>query len=150
MRFSTWDTPRFIRCYREDLEWLHLPRGLLGQVTDLVEGAGSRLQLTDKRTDHPAIALGSTTALRAHQQAAVAAVVDHDLAVIVAPPGSGKTVTACAVIAHHRQPTLILVDRKPLLAQWRDRLTEHSASPTTSSGSSVAARTSRQGSWMWR
>ena len=125
MRFSTWDTPRFIRCYREDLEWLHLPRGLLDQVTDLVESAGSRLQLTDKRTDHPAIALSSTTGLRAHQQAAVAAVVDHDLAVIVAPPGPDKTVTACAVIAHHRQPTLILVDRKPLLAQWRDRLAEH-------------------------
>lgn len=125
MRFSTWDTPRFIRCYREDLEWLHLPRGLTAQVTDLVERAGSRLDLTDKRPDHGRIALDITTPLRPHQQAAVDAVVDHDLAVIVAPPGSGKTVTACAVIAHHRQPTLILVDRKPLLAQWRDRLGEH-------------------------
>ena len=125
MRFSTWDTPRFIRCYREDLEWLHLPRGLLGQVTELVETAGSHLDITDRRPDHPLIELAATTPLRPHQQAAVAAVVDHDLAVIVAPPGSGKTVTACAVIAHHRQPTLILVDRKPLLAQWRDRLSEH-------------------------
>lgn len=118
MRFSTWDTPRFIRCYREDLEWLHLARGLLDQVTELVAGAGSRLDLTDRRPDHPCIALGTTTPLRPHQQAAVDAVVGHNLAVVVAPPGSGKTVTACAVIAHHRQPTLILVDRKPLLAQW--------------------------------
>jgi superfamily II DNA or RNA helicase len=125
MRFSTWDTPRFIRCYREDLEWLHLPRGLYDQVTELVESAGSRLDITDRRPDHPLIELAATTPLRPHQQAAVDAVVDHDLAVIVAPPGSGKTVTACAVIAQHRQPTLILVDRKPLLAQWRDRLGEH-------------------------
>jgi superfamily II DNA or RNA helicase len=125
MRFSTWDTPRFIRCYREDLERLHLPRGLIGQVTELVDKTGSRLNLTDLRPDHPAVALHATTPLRPHQQAAVDAVIDHDLAVIVAPPGSGKTVTACAVIAHHRQPTLILVDRKPLLAQWRDRLSEH-------------------------
>ncbi len=125
MRFSTWDTPRFIRCYREDLEWLHLPRGLHDQVIELVEAAGSRLEITDHRPDHSRIELQLVTALRPHQQAAADAVVDHDLSVIVAPPGSGKTVTACAVIAHHQQPTLILVDRKPLLAQWRDRLHEH-------------------------
>ncbi len=39
MRFSTWDTPRFIRCYREDLEWIHLPRGLHDNVTELIETA---------------------------------------------------------------------------------------------------------------
>lgn len=125
MRFSTWDTPRFIRCYREDLEWIHLPRGLSGQVTELLESAGSRLDLTDHRPDHDNIDFSLSVILRPHQQAAVSAVVGHDLAVIVAPPGSGKTVTACGVIAHHRQPTLILVDRKPLLAQWRARLSEH-------------------------
>lgn len=125
MRFSTWDTPRFIRCYREDLEWLHLPRGLIGQVTELIHTVGSRLDVVDRRPAHDVVELHHATTLRAHQQAAVDAVVDHDLSVIVAPPGSGKTVTACAVIAHHQQPTLILVDRKPLLAQWRERLGEH-------------------------
>ena len=125
MRFSTWDTPRFIRCYREDLEWIHLPRGLGERVSQLVADAGSRLELTDHRPDHDDVAFSLRTSLRPHQQAAVNAVAAHELAVIVAPPGSGKTVTACAVIAHHRQPTLVLVDRKPLLAQWRDRLGEH-------------------------
>ena len=28
LRFSTWNTPRFIRCYRETLDQLLLPRGL--------------------------------------------------------------------------------------------------------------------------
>ena len=36
MRFSTWDTPRFISAYGEDLEWLHLPRGLTERVEQLL------------------------------------------------------------------------------------------------------------------
>ena len=125
MRFSTWDTPRFIRCYREDLEWIHLPRGLISHVTELVKRAGSQLDITDHRPDHESVVLHFVGTLQPHQQQAVDAVVDHELAVIVAPPGAGKTVTACAVIAHHQQPTLVLVDRRPLLAQWRERLGEH-------------------------
>ena len=43
MRFSTWDTPRFISAYGEDLEWLHLPRGLTEQVERLLVSLGSQL-----------------------------------------------------------------------------------------------------------
>ncbi len=50
LRFSTWDTPRFIRCYREDLDWLSVPRGLIDPITRLVAEAGSGLDLTDNRT----------------------------------------------------------------------------------------------------
>jgi len=125
MRFSTWDTPRFIRCYQEDLEWIHLPRGLVERVVELVVGLGSRLEVTDVRPQHPTLGLGFTGKLRPEQAKAVDAVIAHERGVIVAPPGSGKTVMACAVIAHHDAPTLVLVDRKELVDQWRDRLVEY-------------------------
>jgi len=125
LRFSTWDTPRFIRCYTEDLEWLHLPRGLVEQVSDLIASLASSLDVRDTRPEHSAVGIKFVGSLRPQQTAAVNAVVPHDRGVIVAPPGTGKTIMACAVIAHHDRPTLVLVDRKPLLEQWRDRLQEH-------------------------
>jgi superfamily II DNA or RNA helicase len=125
MRFSTWNTPKFISCYREDLEWLHLPRGLTERIVDLITELGSRLDLTDDRADPGHIDLGFVGVLHPQQSAAVANLVGHDRGVLVAPPGAGKTVMACAVIAHHRTPTLILVDRRELVEQWRSRLATH-------------------------
>lgn len=125
MRFSTWDTPRFISAYREDLEWLHLPRGLTGKVEDLFASLGSTLEVIDDRPEPPPANFEFRGTLRPQQSTAVADLVDHELGVLVAPPGAGKTVMACAVIAHHRTPTLVVVDRKELVDQWRSRLHDH-------------------------
>jgi superfamily II DNA or RNA helicase len=40
----------------------------------------------------------------------------------MAPPGAGKTVMACKLIADRKVSTLILVHRQPLLEQWKERI----------------------------
>ena len=124
-RFSTWNTPRFVRCYRETIDRLLLPRGLRSKAEAVVAQAGSRLDVVDGTSLCEPIAVELAASLTAEQVTAAEALVTHDFGMLVAPPGSGKTVVGCAVIAHHKQPTLILVDRKPLMDQWRDRLVTH-------------------------
>ncbi|HCB02904.1 MAG TPA: helicase [Nocardioides bacterium] len=119
-RHSTWNVPRIITSYDETLDdHLVLPRGLLDVATRLVEGAGSKIEVDDQRVNGDPLDLSTDVDLRPRQHEAVEAVIPHDLGVLVAPPGSGKTVMACAVIAQRPVPTLVLVDRKTLADQWR-------------------------------
>lgn len=125
MRFSTWSTPRIIRCYEEDLDRLHFPRGLADKIARLVGDAGSTLDVADIRPEPPALEVTFQGKLDAVQERAVEVMAGHDLGILVAPPGTGKTVMGCALIAQHRTPTLILCDRRELVEQWRTRLLAH-------------------------
>jgi superfamily II DNA or RNA helicase len=124
LRRSTWRTPRMIRCYQEDLDRLYLPRGLLEEASKIVAAFGSKLVVDDHRPAAPPRAFAFTGALTEAQQAAVTELARHDIGVLVAPTGAGKTVMACALIQKRPTPTLVLVHTRPLAEQWRQRLTD--------------------------
>lgn len=124
-RFWTGNTPRLIRCYRETLDQLLLPRGVRPQAEAIATEAGSRLEIIEAYDSTEAVEYEPLATLRPDQQTAVDALVAHEQGVLVAPPGAGKTVIACALIALHRVPTLVIVDRQPLIEQWQDRLTTY-------------------------
>ncbi len=119
LRLSTYKTPRFIRCYEEDLSHVYLPRGLLEDLRVVVRAAGSTLAATDLRPVPSSLSLSFRGRLSDLQADAVNRMAKEEHGVLVAPPGTGKTVMGCAVIAARNVPTLVLVHRKPLLEQWR-------------------------------
>ncbi|MER6385972.1 DEAD/DEAH box helicase family protein [Streptomyces sp. NPDC001233] len=122
-RFSTWNTPRLICGFdATDPDWLKLPRGLADEAAQLIAAAGGTLTITSDLSEHPEITARFTGELSDIQQQAVEAMTPHPAGVLVAPPGSGKTVMACALIAHHRAPTAVVVNRSELLDQWKQRL----------------------------
>ncbi len=145
LRFSTWNTPRFLRCYRETLGELLLPRGLADQAARMVVEAGSKLDVTDACSSPTSIDVTLRAELSDRQRSALDALIPHHLGVLVAPPGSGKTVIACGVIAHRRLPTLIVVDRQPLVEQWRNRLGEHLVMATEEIGQLGGGRNKAKG-----
>jgi superfamily II DNA or RNA helicase len=64
---------------------------------------------------------------------------------LVAPPGSGKTVIACALIAKRKLPTLVLVHRKQLADQWKEQLLQFTDLGKGQIGTFDAKETKRKG-----
>lgn len=121
-RFSTFGTPRLVTNFEHDEHELRLPRGLADEAEALLAAAGFQTTTETAATAQGRLELTFGGQLRDEQLRAVDALLAHDTGVLVAPPGAGKTVMACALIAERATPTAILVNRAELLAQWRDRL----------------------------
>ena len=80
--------------------------------------------IDDRRTAGTPHDLEFLGELRPEQKQALQAIDSIEQGILVAPPGAGKTVIACATMAHHGVSTLILDDRKALADQWRKRIHE--------------------------
>jgi superfamily II DNA or RNA helicase len=120
LRFPTFDIPRFLFAGEWHADRLVLPRGVLDPCLGILERAGATVSVQDQRDDGTRCAWKFHGDLRPEQQVAVKEMAGHDFGVLCAPPGAGKTVMGCALIARHRTSTLVLVHRALLLDQWRE------------------------------
>jgi len=119
---STYKTEKFFRLIEEDGEYIILPRGFLSRLVDYLRTRGVSFVIRDERPFLPAISFTSTIELRSQQDEIVELATAVDQGVIVAPPGSGKTIMGLEVIARREQPALILVHRKQIMDQWIERI----------------------------
>jgi superfamily II DNA or RNA helicase len=124
MHLGTRGTPRVVTCAEESGSFLSLPRGCEPDVVALVTECGSKASIEDQRTSGDPIVVEFQGELTEVQARAAAAVLPHDIGIVVAPPGTGKTVLGAALVARRGVSTLVLVHRKPLLDQWVAQLSE--------------------------
>ena len=118
MRLSTALTPRVIACAEEFPDHVAIPRGCVDDAIALFKAMGSTLEIDDQRQTGQAIKQAFRGTLTELQEAAVGAMLKHDIGTLVAPPGIGKTVAGIYLIAKRARSTLVLVHRQPLLEQW--------------------------------
>jgi superfamily II DNA or RNA helicase len=122
LRLPVWDKPRVIGCAENFPRHIALPRGCRDALAGLLAANRIALNIKDERFDGRSIHAVFVGTLRLDQDAAIEALLKHDIGVLRAPTAFGKTVVAAAMIARRKVNTLVLVHRTELLLQWRERL----------------------------
>jgi superfamily II DNA or RNA helicase len=119
---NTFGLERYFRFIEEENSAVHLPKGFMGKLIRFCRDHQLDHQFTDERIIHKPVAFSFQAVLRPHQEECILAISKKDMGVVVAPPGSGKTVLALKAVAEKQQPTLIVVHRKQLANQWMERI----------------------------
>jgi superfamily II DNA or RNA helicase len=145
MRLSTYGKPRVISCSESFPEHIGLPRGCLEEVVSLFKGHGVRVEIQDERTTGQNINVSFRAELRAEQHEAVRQLLAYDEGILCAPTAFGKTVVGACLIARRGVSTLILVHRRQLMDQWRERLAAFLALPIGDIGQFGGGKSKRTG-----
>jgi superfamily II DNA or RNA helicase len=122
MRLPTFGKPRIISCAELFPKHVALPRGCLDDLLRLLNHVGVAAALRDERHQGRPLGIKFLGELTPEQEAAAAALLQHEMGVLAATTAFGKTVIAAKLIAVGDRNTLVLVHRRQLLDQWVARL----------------------------
>ncbi|MBU1668148.1 DEAD/DEAH box helicase [bacterium] len=125
LRKSTYNIPRVISLYEQNERYVILPRGLTKKVKSYFRANGVEFIIEDRRITNKIKKPNFSLMLKDEQKEAFSAIMKNNYALLIAPPGFGKTAVASAIIAKRAINTLILIHKTTLLEQWAERLSEY-------------------------
>ncbi|MCX6763469.1 MAG: DEAD/DEAH box helicase family protein [Candidatus Moranbacteria bacterium] len=99
-----------------------IPRGFLQKLMDFLSEQDIAFKIIDERTKLKNLKFEKSHELFDYQEKAIKQILVSENGLLVAPPGSGKTIMGIDIIAKLRQPTLILVHKKQIFNQWVERI----------------------------
>jgi superfamily II DNA or RNA helicase len=119
---NTFGIETYFRMLEEQDGNVFMPRGFIGKLLRHCIEQHIPYKLEDHRKKLTGVNFSFKGSLYDYQQEAVEATNKKEVGIIVAPPGSGKTIIGLSIIAQKKQPALIIVHRKQLFDQWIERI----------------------------
>lgn len=99
-----------------------LPRGFLLHLIKFLSDNSIIHTIKQNVHDFEEINFSNLISLKKNQEDVVNQILENTNGILVAPPGSGKTIMALEIITRLKLPVLILVHRNQLLHQWIERI----------------------------
>ena len=119
---SLYKIPRNYNLINQDGRWTIIPRGFAFRLITFCRKRQIPHRIIDQRKRLPLTNFKKKVRLYCFQRKALEVIQKKDFGILVAPPGSGKTIMALRIIQDKKQPALILVHRKNLFAQWTQKV----------------------------
>lgn len=125
LRKPLFNTPKYIRSFEENENFLMLPRGLKETLIDFFNVNAVSYSFVDKRVLNKIQTKTVTFNLRPEQNEAIKGIKKSDYSICVAPPGFGKTLLGAKIFEIRACTTLIVVNKNMLLNQWIERFVDY-------------------------
>ncbi len=139
---SLYQVQKYFRLIDESDKTISLPRGFLSRLLKFLYENGIKYEVDFMTPKLSSSKFKSNIKLTYQQEQIVVVAMAEKQGVIVAPPGSGKTMIGMELIARHQKPTLVLVHRKQLLDQWVERIQTYLNVPKAHIGQFSSAKKS--------
>ena len=105
MRQSTYNISRVLQLFKEDENFISIPRGCLKDLISIFDFLKIEYEIIDRREEGQEIEVEFCKDLRPEQESALVSIMSEENGVFVAPPGFGKTVMAAALISEYKRNT---------------------------------------------
>jgi len=125
LRKPLYNTPKYIKSFDENENYLILPRGLINKVITFLNQFDIKFSIKDERIYKQISTKKLLFNLRPEQEDAIKEILKKDFSICVAPPGFGKTLIGAKAFEQRACKTLIVVNKNILLDQWISRFIEY-------------------------
>ena len=137
---STYKLEKYFKAIAKDDNNVLIPRGFLNKLTTYLNENNIDFVIENSLNKLSDIDIKPEFQLFDYQKEALEYFIHQGQGILVAPPGSGKTIMGLALIANKLQPALIITHRKQIYNQWLDRIEDFLKIPKREIGQYVSVK----------